>query len=167
MKSDHLPDAERAEPEPDATRLDRLVPEIVRRLVEASYLKLSEGPGVRRVVSDLRLPKEALVAVLSQLDETRAGVYRVVSREVREFLERTSVAEELTRALTSLSLEITTSVRFVPNAAGEPAPDVRSRVSVRRQRDSAPPPDPAAASPVERPADGVLEPSGERDREPS
>jgi hypothetical protein len=95
---------------------------------------------VRKVARDLKLPKEALAAVLSQLDETKSGLYRVVAREVREVLERTNFADELTRALTALSFEIRTSVRFVPNDAGDRAtPEVRHKVSVKK---STPPPTP-------------------------
>ena len=52
----------------------------------------------------------------------------MVAREVREVLERTNFADELTRALTAVSFEIRTSVRFVPNDAGDRAtPEVRSQ----------------------------------------
>ena len=143
--------------ESDLRRLERVVPEIVRRVLEAGYLKLSESPeSVRRAVGELKLPKEVLLAALAHLDETRTGL----AREVREFLERTSVADELTRALTSMSLEIRTSVRFVPNGAGEPAPDVSSRVSVRRTRASTPPATSVAAPPP--PASPLAEPEEDR-----
>ncbi|HEV8245384.1 MAG TPA: hypothetical protein VGP93_06440 [Polyangiaceae bacterium] len=121
--------------------LERLVPEIIKRIVEAGYERISEGPeNVRRVVGDLKLPKEALGVIFGQLEETKNGLYRAVAREVRDFLENTNVSEELTRALTSLSFEIKTEVRFIPNEARSrpPVPDVRSRLSVKR-RDSRPP----------------------------
>jgi hypothetical protein len=121
------------ESEVDRRRLERLIPDIIKRVLEAGLERLSEGPdSVRRVVGDLRLPREAL-------DETKTGVYRVVAKEVRDFLEQTSFAEEITRALTALSFEIRTEVRFVPNdAKGRPSPDIRSKVSVKR-RSSSPP----------------------------
>jgi hypothetical protein len=124
----------------DRRRLERVIPDIIKRLLEAGLERLSEGPdSVRRVMSDLRLPREALGAIWSQIDETKTGVYRVVAKEVRDFLEQTSFAEEITRALTALSFEIRTEVRFVPNdAKGRPSPDVRSKVSVKR-RSSSPP----------------------------
>lgn len=139
MKSDHEPERDRDEPEVDRRPLERLVPEIVKRILEAGFEKLSEGPeNVRKVVGALELPKEALAAILAQLDETKSGLYRVVAREVREVLERTNFADELTRALTAVSFEIRTSVRFVPNDAGNRAtPEVQHKVSVRK---STPPP---------------------------
>ena len=117
------------------------MPEIIKRIIEAGLEKISEGPeNVRKAVGELKLPKEAIGAILSQLDETKSGLYRVVAREVREVLERTNFADELTRALTAVSFEIRTSVRFVPNDSGDRAkPDVRSKISVRK---STPPPEP-------------------------
>ena len=128
------------ESEVDRRRLERLIPDIIKRVLEAGLERLSEGPdSVRRVVGDLRLPREALGAIWAQLDESKTGLYRVVAKEVRDFLEQTSFAEEITRALTALSFEIRTEVRFVPNdAKNRPTPDIRSKVSVKR-RSSSPP----------------------------
>jgi hypothetical protein len=142
MKGDHDPDRDRDDFEVDRGRLERIIPEVVKRILEAGLEKISEGPeNVRKVVGDLKLPKEALGAILSQLDETKSGLYRVVAREVREVLERTNFADELVRALTAVSFEIRTSVRFVPNAPGDRAtPEVRSKVSIRK---SNPPPEPS------------------------
>ena len=141
MKSENEPERDRDDAESDRRPLERIIPEIVKRILEAGFEKLSEGPeNVRKVVGALDLPKEALSAILAQLDETKSGLYRVVAREVREVLERTNFADDLVRALTAVSFEIRTSVRFVPNDAGDrAAPEVRHKVSVRK---STPPPAP-------------------------
>jgi hypothetical protein len=120
--------------ERERSLLERALPEVIRRLVEAGYEKLSEGPeSLRQLLGDLRLPKETLNLILPQLEETKHGVYRVVAREVREFLERTNLTEELAQALTRLSFEIKTEVRFVPNEAGRVGrPRIRSNVAVHR-----------------------------------
>lgn len=127
--SGHLDDTEAAR-----RGLERVIPDLVKRLLELGLERLAEGPdSVRRAVSELKAPREALNSVLSQLDDTTAGFYRVVAKEVRDFLGQKSVAEELVRALTALSFEIRTEVRFIPNEArGRPSPDVKSKVSVRR-----------------------------------
>jgi hypothetical protein len=59
----------------------------------------------------------------------------VVAREVREFLDATDIADEFYRALTSLSFEIKTEIRFIPNDQGGVRPDVRAKVSPRRDKD--------------------------------
>jgi hypothetical protein len=149
VKSDTPPPNDgRAEEAPEAERHgERLVPELIKRIIEAGVERLSEGPeNVRRVVSDLKLPREALAAILAQLDETKSGLYRVVAREVRDILSETSLADELAKALTSLSFEIRTTVRFVPNdARARPSPEVRSTVNVHRSDDGERPSTPPAS----------------------
>ncbi|HSU38712.1 MAG TPA: hypothetical protein VLJ38_04060, partial [Polyangiaceae bacterium] len=49
------------ESEVDRRKLERIIPDIIKRVLEAGLERLSEGPdSVRRVMGDLRLPREAL-----------------------------------------------------------------------------------------------------------
>jgi hypothetical protein len=151
-----------AEPEPrieghESERpIERLVPELIKRIIEAGVERLSEGPeNVRRVVSDLRLPREALAAILAQLDETKGGVYRVVAKEVRERLAEMNFGEELAKALTSLTFEVRTTVRFVPSEGrARPSPEVRSSVAVQRGEEREEPTIPPPATPRASKPDG-------------
>ena len=132
-------------------RIEGLVGEAFRRAlekgVEAGMGTLKMADRVRGVVDgvvdDVPLPKEIAGYVFSQVDETKNALVRVVAREVREFLDATDVATELQRALTSLSFEIKTEVRFIPNEAGGIRPSVKARAApkvTRKRRSSAPPP---------------------------
>jgi hypothetical protein len=111
------------EPVPDPERkrfLERAVPEIVKRLieraVESGVERLSEQPErVKEILADLRLPKEVISEVLSHVDDTKNGLYRVVAKEIRDVLEQTQFADEIAKVLTKLSFEIKTEIRFVPN----------------------------------------------------
>jgi hypothetical protein len=158
--SHERPPPERDDKERERRRLERVLPEIIKRLIETGYEKISEGPeNVRQFVSELKLPKEALALILAQLDDTKNGLYRVVAKEIRDFLEHSNLAEELSKALTTLSFEIKTEVRFIPNEAkvgAAPRPDVRSKVSIkrdRRERGSHPPPEPSPRNPSHPPPD--------------
>lgn len=127
-------------------RLEKLLRETIRRGlergIEAGLGTISKSESaVREIMGDAKLPKEILTYVFSQIDETKNALVRVVAREVRDFLEATDLATELQKALTSLSFEIKTEVRFIPNEAGTGVrPDVRSRAAPRRKRRSDPPP---------------------------
>lgn len=128
-------DEREREGERDESRVERALRELVRKVVEAGYERLSEGPeNVRHLMSELKLPKETLGALFGTLDDTKNGLYRVVAREVRDFLEHSNLAEDIVRGLTALSFEIKTEVRFIPNDArpNRPTPDVRSKVTVKR-----------------------------------
>lgn len=141
-------DEERRERE--RKRLERLVPEIIKRLVETGYEKVSEGyerisegpKNVRDLVGELKLPKEVVNIIIAQIDETKNGLYRVTAKEIRDFLEHTNFSEEISKVLTTLSFEIKTEVRFIPNdarAGGPPKPDVRAKMRVKKERpDDAP-----------------------------
>jgi hypothetical protein len=134
------------EKERERRRLERLLPEVIKRLLEAGYERITEGPeNVREFVREMKLPKEVLALLLAQLDETKNGLYRVVAKEIRDFLEQTNFAEELAKVLTMLSFEVKTEVRFIPNderLGGAPKPEVRSRVRVRRDSQHPSPPSP-------------------------
>lgn len=122
-------------------RPEKQVPEFVRRLVEAGLDKLGERPDqIRQRLAELKLPKEQWLNVLAQLDDGKSGIYRVVAKEVKDFLQNTNFADDLVRALTKLSFEIRTEVRFIPNAAGVAKPKVKSRVEVKTDGDDSPAP---------------------------
>jgi len=124
--------------------------------VESGATRLAEGPeNLRHFVQELKLPKEVLHYLYTQIDDTKNGLYRVVAKEIRDVLEHTKFADELTAALTKLSFEIKTEIRFIPNdtatsskrdrdpggekdgeAEGEggtrlPKPEVTSHISVK------------------------------------
>ena len=143
-------------PEPDRDQdrkrlFERAIPEIlkraVERAVESGATRLAEGPeNLRHFVQDLKLPKEVIHYLYQQIDDTKNGLYRVVAKEIRDVLEQTQFADEITQVLTKLSFEIKTEIRFIPNDAatkktdgdddGEasrklPKPEVTAQVSVK------------------------------------
>ncbi|HEY6725228.1 MAG TPA: hypothetical protein VI197_14435 [Polyangiaceae bacterium] len=134
--------------EPEGGRAERLVPELIKRLIEGID-RFAEGKDMRQRVSDLKLPKEALALLLSQLEESKNGLYRALAKELRDFLEQTNFTEELVAALTKLTFEIRTEIRFVPSQPGEGVtPEVRAKVNLKRdpskaERSSSGPPPPS------------------------
>ena len=117
-------------------RLERMLPEILKRAIERGLETgigtfTNSGEALRGVVNKAEVPKEVAHYVLGQVDETKNAMVRVVAREVREFLQAADLAQELQRALTSLSFEIRTEIRFIPNDAGGVTPDVKASVGPR------------------------------------
>ena len=122
-----------AREEGEGGRLERLLPELIKRLVEGID-KFSEGKDMRQRVSELKLPKEVLALLLAQLEESKNGLYRALAKELRDFLEQTNFADELIAALTKLTFEIRTEVRFVPSQKPRQGvtPDISAKVKVNR-----------------------------------
>ena len=96
----------------------------------------SADSALRGVTQDGKLPKELIGYVFASVDETKNALVRGVAKEVRDFLEATDIAGEFYRALTSLSFEVKTEIRFIPNDAGGVRPQVKARAVQKRKKRS-------------------------------
>ena len=140
---DPLDDEDRTEPEPERRRrrLERILPEVLKRAIERGLETgigtiSNSGEAIRDMLGDnvKHVPKELVGYIFSQVDETKNAMVRVVAGEVRDFLSATDLAQELQKALTSLSFEIRTEIRFIPNDAGGIKPEVKAEVDPKRAR---------------------------------
>jgi hypothetical protein len=64
------------------------------------------------------LPRELVQSTLQAVDATKREAVSMIGREVQQFLSGLNVSDELTKILTSVSFEIKTEVRFIPNEDG-------------------------------------------------
>lgn len=107
----------------------------VEKGIEAGVGTLrSADSAIRGVTQDGKLPKEVIGYVFASVDETKNALVRGVAKEVRDFLEATDIAGEFYRALTALSFEVKTEIRFIPNDAGGIRPQVKARAVQKRKR---------------------------------
>jgi hypothetical protein len=122
-------------------RLDTVIPELIKRAVEIGVEKAVEAPdNLKEFVGGMKLPRELANYLLAQVEETKNGLFRVVAKEVREFLEQTNLGAEMQKILTTLQFEVSTTIRFKPNDGGNggeaegklPKPEVKSEVNVKR-----------------------------------
>ncbi len=143
---EEVQDEDEREPRDDRRRARRIVQKIlaegVRRAVEKGVEQITEGPeNLRHFVQDLKLPRDVAALLFQQLDETKNGLYRATAKELRDFLEHTNLSEELVKALTTLSFEIRTEIRFIPNdekLEGKekiPKPSVKTAVKIKDGKD--------------------------------
>jgi isopentenyl diphosphate isomerase/L-lactate dehydrogenase-like FMN-dependent dehydrogenase len=112
----------------------QVIPDLLRRTVYAGMAAVfSTDEGVRRIVSEMKLPREVANYVVQQAASSKDELFKIVAREVRGFLDSMNVSGELKKLLTSLSFEVKTEIRFIPNdeAVGI-KPEVRRRVAVKR-----------------------------------
>jgi hypothetical protein len=101
-------------------RLEGVIPEIVRRAVELGVEKAQEAPdNLKQFVGDMKVPKDIAHYLLAQIDETKNGLFRVVAKEIRDFLEHTNFAGEVQKLLTTVQFEVNTTIRFTPNDGRE------------------------------------------------
>ena len=119
-------------------RLESVIPELIKRAVEIGVEKAVEAPdNLKEFVGGMKIPRDAAHYVLAQIEETKNGLFRVVAKEVREFLEQTNVSSEMRKMLTTVQFEISTTIRFRPadpaqGGAVSAKPDVKTDVQIRR-----------------------------------
>ena len=145
LDADSTPDHVDVEADDDIPRrkrrMERILPEALKRAIEKGIESgigtfANANESIRGMVGQRSdVPKEVANYVLSQIDDGKNAAVSVVAREVREFLERADLARELQRALTSLSFEIRTEIRFIPNEAGGVTPEVKAKVDSKRPKD--------------------------------
>lgn len=115
-------------------RLEQLVPDLVRRTFTAGLgAVFSTEEGIRKVTRELQLPNVAGY-IADTADTTKDKVLEIVAREVREFLSHVNLSDEVARLLTTLSFEIKTEIRFIPNSERYTGvdPDVKAQVRLKR-----------------------------------
>ena len=99
-------------------------------LVGMGALFLTEE-GARRLAREWKLPKELVGYLGAQASGARDEVLRVFSEEVRRFFESEAVRREVTRALSTMVVEVKAEIRVRPDEKGEPRPEVKAEVKAR------------------------------------
>lgn len=120
-------------PETIRQRLEHLVPELVKKTFAAGMGAVySTEEGIRRLARE-NLP-EVAGYIASSADGAKDKVFEVIARETREFLSNLNLTEEIAKILTTLSFEIKTEVRFIPNSERFTGaePDVKASVRLKR-----------------------------------
>lgn len=117
-------------------KLEQLVPDLVKKTFAAGMgAVFTTEEGIRRVVGGAResLP-EVAGYLASSADGAKDKVFEIIARETREFLSNLNLTEEIAKILTTLSFEIKTEIRFIPNSErfGGAEPDVKASVRLKR-----------------------------------
>ena len=149
-----------SEPPESRRGLESVIPDLIKKAVQGGVDRATGARDtINTFIADSKLPKEIANALFSQIDETKNGLFRVVAKEIRSFLEAVDFQRELQKLLTTVSFEIKTEIRFIPNDSspdklGRPA--IKNELKVKRKKrrgeedepgDETPPPPPVDARP--------------------
>jgi hypothetical protein len=120
-------------PPEEMKKLSGLVPDIVRRavLTGVGALFMTEE-GARRLARDWKLPKEVIGFIGQQASQAKDEVLRVLSDEIRRFLESEPVRRELGRVLESMTIEVNAQIRLRRDGDGPARPEVKAQVRSTR-----------------------------------
>ncbi len=117
-------------------RIDRLVPEVLRRTFYAGVgAVFTTEEGIRKLASEVSMPKDVATYLISSAQGTKKELFRIVAQEMRGFLEGLNLTEEMQRVLTTVSFEIKTEIRFIPNDTNTKLkPRIKNKVAVKRNQ---------------------------------
>lgn len=122
-------------PESVRQKLEAWVPDLVRKAFTAGMgAVLGTEEGIRRLTKEMPMPKDVAGYLVSTASSTKDDLMRIIAREVREFLSTVNLSEEIAKMLTTLSFEVKTEIRFIPNDQkyGGVEPDVKAKVRLKR-----------------------------------
>lgn len=115
-------------------RLEGLVPEVVRRMFYTGLgAVFTTEEGMRKLANEFSLPKDAARFLIQQAQGTKNELFKLVSAELRAFLENLNLNEELLRLLTKITFEIKTEIRLIPNEDSTVKPKVKNKVVLRSE----------------------------------
>jgi hypothetical protein len=106
------PPSDEEERDGASPRPKKLIDRILKRGIESGFEAISKSEDTVRSVIDKIKDKELAQLAMDQIDESKNGLYRAVAKEMRDFLQNTSLATELKKALTGLAFEVKMEVRF-------------------------------------------------------
>ncbi|HKC60203.1 MAG TPA: hypothetical protein VKB92_08965 [Myxococcales bacterium] len=120
------------EDDPPDEQTKGFVPDIVRRavLTGVGALFMTEE-GIRNLVGEMKLPKDALAFLVTQAERTRSEATRIVTHEVRRFLEGETLRREIWKLLTSVTLEVNATVQLKPSSE----PNIKAKIKPRKKED--------------------------------
>ena len=114
-------------------RLEHLVPELVKKTFAAGMGAVFQTEeGIRRLARE-NLP-DVVGYAANATSDAKDKVWEIIALQTREFLSNLNLTEEIAKILTTLSFEIKTEVRFIPNSERliGSEPDVKASVRLKR-----------------------------------
>ncbi len=105
--------------------------DFVRRMAAAGLgaVFMSEE-SIRKLAGQLKLPKEALAFLMQQAERTKDDVGRVVSDEVRKFLQSDRLRDEFLKMIAGMTIEVRAEVKLVPDRVKGESSSLMPRVQV-------------------------------------
>jgi hypothetical protein len=129
------PEADEKDEKGVRARLEAFIPDLIKKTFYAGLgAVFTTEEGIRKIANEFSLPKDVATYLINSAQTTKDELFRIVGREMREFLQNVNLSQELQKLLTQLSFEIKTEIRFIPNeqAIGGVKPDIKRQVALKR-----------------------------------
>ena len=116
--------------EGEVSFFNKMRSDVFRRKVEGV---LKDGV-IKNIAREMKLPREIVTHLISQIDETKQATLKLVSKEIRLFLENTNLSDEMAKLLSQLSFEVSTKVRFVREEPSYKNEKTKKREKYRKEK---------------------------------
>jgi hypothetical protein len=119
-------------------RLDQMVPDALKKAIAAGVgAVFMTEESIRHLVSEMKLPKEALASLVAQTDKTRKDMFLAVSKEVKRYLRSKDLEKLLSQILEHFTIEVKAEIKFKTNDKGGVKLDLSSlSVSPKENKES-------------------------------
>ena len=107
---------------------------IRKALLYGANAVFTSEEGLRNMVTDLKLPKEAVSFLLTQTDKGRREILDSVSGEVKRFLENIDIAGVFRKSLSGLTLEVKSEIKFRQNDIEVQSTTVKRKTKKKKPR---------------------------------
>ena len=86
---------------------------IFRKILKTGkgVINSTEG-GLRNMVGEITLPGEIVSYMTKSIDRAKNEIVRMISDEVRQFLNHLNLTEEMVKAMSNLSVEVSAQIKF-------------------------------------------------------
>ena len=119
------------EPPEDGKGFGGRIPDFVRKMAVAGLgAVFMTEEGIRTLAGQLKLPKEALTYILGQAEHTKDQIGKVLSDEIRRFLQSEKLRDEFLKALAGMTIEIKAEVKLVPDRVKDDKPSLLPKIQI-------------------------------------
>lgn len=89
--------------------------DLAKKIVFAS---IGSAAMARDVVTDSKLSKELFSGIMSKAEKRKDEIMEILAREVSKFLGKVNVADEITKALKGMVINLSASIDFKEKGGG-------------------------------------------------
>jgi len=111
-----------------ASNIDKLV----KVLETAIGTALMTEEGISRIFSELKLPRDATKYIKDQTRQRKEELGSLIRNELQRFLSRINLHEEISKALTGMTIQVTATVKLEKPAQGIRV--TKSKVTTRKKK---------------------------------
>jgi len=109
--------------------IDTLMPDILKKalLISIGGVLLTEE-AIRKILSELKLSKEIVSAVVLQSNKAKDEIVRIVTREFRSLITKANIDQEIRNILHDVKVRVQMEIDFESKRTGERSISIHPKI---------------------------------------